>query len=102
MYVVYDLLEVLARDVSLRSKVLVEEDETGCHDAEEDSKSKHDEVSNGFGEWWLTSEEGILATVLLKDSRETLLIKYKAHGFVGFVSVRWSGYFSLRDARSKL
>lgn len=63
------LLKVLAGNVSLCSKVFVEEDQNGGEDAEQDSKSEHNEVPNTLREGSLSSEEGVLACVLGKVKR---------------------------------
>lgn len=61
-----DLLEVLGRDFTLGTKVLVHENQRGCQQAEKQTESKDDKVTNTLGDGRLTSKVGGLASKLGK------------------------------------
>ena len=70
---------MFTRNISLGSKVLVEEDEAGRQDGEKDAEAEHDEVSNTLRKRRFASKVGVRSPVLLKG-REEFRERVGGHG----------------------
>lgn len=62
----HNVLEVFTGDISVASKVLVEEDEDGRQNTEKSAETEDDEVTNTLREGRLSSKEGVLTSVSRK------------------------------------